>query len=172
MNSRNIILPAKPIEANIDQAVDSLLELGRVTKVKVLQVSKETVTPSIAEALRIKPGTQVVRAVRVRYLDGEPLGYVVSYVLVELSGAVTRAALSESPILAVIRNAGYKLGKATQIIAAMLADPVMTSTLNVEPRAAILRISRTVCDHTGKPILVTHAHYRSDRYQLRLDLHA
>jgi GntR family transcriptional regulator len=53
----------------------------------------------------------------------------------------------------------------------MLADPVMSTTLKVEPRAAILRISRTVCDHAGKPILVTLAHYRSDRYQLRLDLH-
>lgn len=164
--------PAKPIEANIDQAVDSLLELGRVTKVKVLQVVKETVTPSIAEALQLKPGSQVVRAVRVRYLDGEPLGYVVSYVLAELSSAVTRSALSELPILAVIRNAGYRLGKATQIIAAMLADPVMSATLKVEPRAAVLRISRTVFDHAGKPILVTLAHYRSDRYQLRLDLHS
>jgi len=163
--------PAKPIEANIDQAVDSLLELGRVTKVKVLQVGKEMVTPSIAEALKIKPRTRVVRAVRVRYLDGEPLGYVVSYVLEELGGAVTRAALSQMPILAVIRKAGYRLGKATQIIAAILADPIMSSTLKVEPRAAILRITRTVCDHAGRPILVTLAHYRSDRYQLRLDLH-
>jgi GntR family transcriptional regulator len=163
--------PAKPIEANIDQAVDSLLELGRVTKVKVLQVGKEIVTPSIAEALQIKPMTRVVRAVRVRYLDGEPLGYVVSYVLEELAGAVTRAALAEKPILAVIRKAGYRLGKATQIIAAILADPVMSATLKVEPRAALLRISRTVCDQAGRPILVTLAHYRSDRYQLRLDLH-
>ena len=138
----------------------------------MLQVNKESVTPSIAEALRIAPGSEVVRAVRVRYLDGEPLGYVVSYVLLELSHAVTRAALRESPILAVIRNAGYTLGKATQIIAAMLADPVMSSTLKVEPRAAILRITRTVCDDAGTPILVTLAHYRSDRYQLRLDLHA
>ena len=163
--------PAKPIEANIDQAVDSLLELGRVTKVRVLQVGQEAVTPSIAEALQIKAGTPVVRAVRVRSLDGEPLGYVVSYVPLELAGAVTRAALAEMPILAIIRKAGYRLGKATQIIAAILADPVLSAALKVEPRAAVLRISRTVCDQAGKPILVTLAHYRSDRYQLRLDLH-
>jgi GntR family transcriptional regulator len=163
--------PAKPIEANIDQAVDSLLQLGRATKVKVLGVGKEIVSPSIAEALQINPTTPVVRAVRVRYLDGEPFGYLVSFVLEELSGAVTRAALKEMPILAVIRKAGYRLGKATQIIAAVLADPVLSSTLKVEPRAAILRISLTVCDHAGRPILVTLAHYRSDRYQLRLDLH-
>jgi len=165
-------LPAKPIEANIDQAVDSLLELGRATRVRVRQIRTETVTPSIAEALQLAPGSRVVRAVRVRYLDNQPLGYVVSYVIEDLSTAVTRAALARMPMLTVIRNAGYRLGKATQIIAAMLADPVMSAALKVEPRAAILRISRTVCDSAGKPILVTLAHYRSDRYQLRLDLHA
>ena len=163
--------PAKPIEADIDQAVDSMLQIGRATKVKVLGVGKEMVTPSIAEALQIKPRTRVVRAVRVRYLDGEPLGYLVSYVLDELAGAVTRAALSQMPILPVVRKAGYRLGRATQIVAAILADPMMSSTLKVEPRAAILRISLTVCDHAGRPILVTLAHYRSDRFHLRLDLH-
>jgi GntR family transcriptional regulator len=164
--------PAKPIEANIDQRVDTLLELGRVTKVKVLQVRRETVTPPVADALQLAQGSQVVRTVRVRHLDGEPLGYLVSYVINELSGAVTRAALTRSPILAVIRKAGYRLGKATEIIAATLADPVISSTLKVEPRAAMLRVSLTVFDHAGKPILFTLAHYRSDRYQLRLDLHA
>ena len=163
---------AKPIEANIDQAVDSLLELGRVTRVRVLEIRRETVTPSIAEALALPAGAGVVRAVRVRYLDGEPLGHVVSYVPAEVGAAVTRAALAKSPILAVLRNAGHRLGKATQIIAAVLADPPISAALAVEPRAAILRIARTVCDDTGRPILVTLAHYRSDRYHLRLDLHA
>jgi GntR family transcriptional regulator len=164
--------PAKPIEANIDQTVGTLLELGRVTKVKVLHVGRETVIPSIAEALQLDQGARVVRTVRVRHLDGEPLGYLVSYVIDELRGAVTRSALTRSPMLAVIRKAGYRLGKATQIIAAVLADPIVSSTLKVESRAAILRISLTVFDRAGKPLMMTLAHYRSDRYQLRLDLHA
>jgi GntR family transcriptional regulator len=162
--------PAKPIEANIDQAVDSLLELGRVTKVRVLSIRKESSSPSVAEAMQLTPGEQVVRAVRVRYLDAVPLGYVMSYVPVALSAHVTRAGLSKKPILMLIKNAGYRLGKATQVIAAMLADPLLCRTLNVEPRAAILRITRVVFEQSGKPILLTIAHYRSDRYQLRIDL--
>jgi GntR family transcriptional regulator len=164
--------PAKPFEANIDQAVDSWLEFGRLTQVKVLEVGKSTVMPQIAEALQIKPGTQAVRAIRIRYLEGESLGYIVSYVRLELSGSVTHAALRDQPMLAVIRRAGYRLGKATQIIAAILADPIISTALGIEPRAAVLRVSRTVCDHTGRPILATIAHYRSDRYHLRLDLNA
>ena len=162
--------PAKPIEANIEQTLDSLLQLGRATKVRVLRVGREPVTPTVAEALHVKPGTEVIRAVRVRYLDGEALGYVVSYVPAALGRYVTRATLSKTPILEVIRKAGYRLGKATQTIAAVLADPVLCSALHVEPRSAILRISRVSFDHAGDPVLVTFAHYRSDRYQLRIDL--
>jgi GntR family transcriptional regulator len=162
--------PAKPFEANIDQAVDSLLELGRVTKVRVLALDTEEAAPGTAEAMHLQPGELVLRAVRVRYLDGEPLGYVVSYVPADMRRHVTRAGLTKMPILKLIQNAGLQLGKASQTIAAMLADPLICSALAVEPRSAILRITRTVYDPSGKPILLTIAHYRSDRYQLRIDL--
>ena len=162
--------PAKPIEANIDRAMDSLLEFGRVTKVRVLSIDTEVAAPSIAEAMHIGPGERVVRAARVRYLDGEPLGYVVSYVPAALSNHVTRAGLTKMPILKLIKKAGYQPGKATQTIAAMLADPMICRVLAVEPRSAILRITRTVYDAGATPVLLTIAHYRSDRYQLRIDL--
>jgi len=166
-----IFRPAvKPFEANIDQAVDSLLELGRMTKVRVLAIRQEPAGPGIAEAMGLEPGETVVRAVRVRYLDGSPLGYVVSYVPASLSRFVTRAGLTKMPILKLIQNGGHRIGKATQTITAMLADPVICRSLGVEPRSAILRITRSVYDQSGNPILLTIAHYRSDRYQLRIDL--
>jgi GntR family transcriptional regulator len=162
--------PAKPIEANMDQAVDSLLQLGRLTKVRVRALHEEAASPWVAEAMRLKPGERVMRAVRVRYLNDEPLGYVISYVPAALAAHVTRSGLAHTPILKLIKNAGYRLGKATQIVAAILADPVLCRSLAVEPRSAILRITRSVFDPSGKPLLLTIAHYRSDRYQLRLDL--
>jgi len=162
--------PAKPIEANIEQAVDSLLELGRTTKVKVLALQKEPASPWVAEAMHLSPGEQVIRAVRVRYLNNEPLGYVISYVPATLSAHITRRGLERQPILKLIKTAGYRIGKATQTIAAILADPLLCRSLKVEPRSAILRITRSVFDSGEKPILLTVAHYRSDRYQLRLDL--
>src|ERR1700743_2168118 len=45
--------PAKPMEANIEQAVDSLLELGRTTKVRVLMLREELASPSVAEAMHL-----------------------------------------------------------------------------------------------------------------------
>ena len=162
--------PAKPIEANMDQAVDSLIHFGKSTKVRILALRQEEASAWVAEAMGVSPGTMVLRAVRIRYLDEEPLGYIVSFVPNSLSKHVTRSALAHTPILKVIKNAGYQLGKASQTVAAILADPLLSRSLDVEPRSAILRVTRLVSGADGSPLLLTLAHYRSDRYQLRLDL--
>ncbi|WP_227711118.1 GntR family transcriptional regulator [Novosphingobium ovatum] len=162
--------PAKPIEANIDQAVDSLLALGQGTTVNVIEVATENPPHTVASALQLAAGQQVVRAVRVRCLDGEPLGYVVSYVSAELEGVVTQKTLVRAPILRLLDEAGFHAKHAEQTIGAILADTQLAEALDIEPRAAILRISRTVYDENDRPFLITHAHYRSDRFNIRMDL--
>ena len=162
--------PAKPIEANIDQAVDSLLALGQGTTVNVIEVAIETAPNTVASALRLEPGEKVLRAVRVRCLDGEPLGYVVSYVSERLEGAITQKTLVRAPILRLLDEAGYHAKHAEQTIGAIQADTMLAEALDIEPRAALLRISRTVYDEADRPFLLTHAHYRSDRFNIRMDL--
>lgn len=162
--------PAKPIEANIDQAVDSLLALGEGTTVNVIEVSLEKATATVAHALHLPPDAKVVRAVRVRCLDGAPLGYVVSYVAESLASVITQTSLVRAPILRLLDEAGHHAKHAEQTIGAMLADTQLADALNIEPRAALLRISRTVYDEKDEPFLLTFAHYRSDRFHIRMDL--
>jgi GntR family transcriptional regulator len=160
----------KPIEANIDQAVDSLLDFGRRTAVTVLEVERQLPPPVVSAALGTSPHEQVVRAVRVRSLGGEPLGYVLSYVPLALEEVITAKALARSPILELLERAGHKVEHATQTISALEADPVMAQALGVEARSALLRISRTSFDRDQKPFLQTFAHYRADKFTIRLDL--
>ncbi len=162
--------PAKPIEANIDQAVDSLLAFGRRTAVTVLEVAMEMPTPTVAGALKIGATNEVLRAVRVRSMDRVPLGYILSYVPAEFAGAVSAASLANTPILKVLEEAGHKAEQAEQTISAMQADSTISQALGIEPRSALLRISRTVYDARHKPFLLTFAHYRADKFTIRLDL--
>lgn len=162
--------PATPIEANIDQAVDSLMALGRDTTVNVIKVQIEKASRPVANALRLPPDANVVRAIRVRCLGGAPLGYVVSYVPESLAHVITERSLVKAPILRLLDEAGYHAKHAEQTIGAMLADRELTDALDIEPRAALLRITRTVYDEQDRPFLLTFAHYRSDRFNIRLDL--
>jgi GntR family transcriptional regulator len=163
--------PAKPLEANIDQALDSLLAFGRSTSVKVLEVEEEEASPAIAGAMKAEKGERLVRAVRVRYLDNAPLGYIVSYVPVRYAASITPGALEKAPILRLLEEAGCKAAHAAQTIGAMIADQSLSQLLEIESRAALLRITRTVYDAKERPFLLTFAHYRSDRFNIRLDLH-
>jgi GntR family transcriptional regulator len=162
--------PAKPIEANIDQAVDSLMALGEGTTVNVISVERRDATDIIANALQIEEGADVIRAVRVRCLEGIPIGYIVSYVRGELADVISEKTLPRAPLLKLLDEAGLHAERAEQTIGAMLADPSLVEALNVEPLSAILRITRTVYDRNNTPFLRTYAHYRSDRFHVRLDL--
>jgi GntR family transcriptional regulator len=162
--------PAKPLEANIDQAVDSLLVFGRSTKVKVLEIVEEEAAPAIASAMKLQSGARIIRAVRLRFLEATPLGYIVSYVPADFAKTITRRNLEQKPILQLLDEAGCKAAQAQQTIGAMIADQGLSQMLEMESRAALLRISRTVFDAAERPFLLTFAHYRADRFNIRLDL--
>jgi GntR family transcriptional regulator len=162
--------PTRPIEANIDQAVESLLAFGRDTKVRVLQLATQPAPPEIAARLQITAGDPVIRAVRVRLLDHEPLGEVISHVPAALGLRLDRRDLTETPMLALLRDAGHAIGGGGQTISATVAGGHLAALLAIDLRAPILRIERTVLDTGGRPILFTVASYRADRYRIGIDL--
>jgi GntR family transcriptional regulator len=163
--------PAAPIEGHIDQAVESLIAFGRGTQVRVIDLAGMEATAATAAALDIAVGAPVLRALRVRLIDNAPLGAVESFVPANIGIALDRAALTERPLLELIRAAGHAIGAGSQVISAAPADAALAALLEIEPRAAIIRIDRTVRDSAGRPLAFTTARYRGDRYRLTLDLH-
>lgn len=160
-----------PIDGNLEQAVESLLAFGRNTKVKVLDVQEEPADSSAALALGLEEGSPIVVARRLRYLDGEPLGHVVSQVPLRFAGNVDSERLVTTPILALLRDGGNNIGGGRQTISAHPADRLVSAALGIEPRAVVLQVERIVTNTDGVPILRTIAQYRADRYRLSLDLH-
>lgn len=162
--------PAKPLQGNIEQALDSLLNFGRATQVKLLEVGKVPARPPIDEALGVSIGTPVLRVVRVRWLDGQPLGHFVSFIPSDIGKRMTKAKLRTTPMLTLIEEAGVQIGSAYQTISATLADGTLSASLNVDIGSPVLRVSRTVLDVNNRPVQHILAQFRPDRYQIRLDL--
>jgi len=163
--------PSAPIEANLEHAVEALVAFGRNTRVRVLHVQERPADSDVADALQIPAGSSVVCAERIRYLDGEPLGHVVSHVPMPFAAQVTRAALETTPILELIREGGFKISGGRQTVSALAAEPSLAAALQLEPRSVILRIERVVTNPDGVPLLRTIAQYRADRYRVSVDLH-
>lgn len=164
--------PVKPFQGDIHQALESLLTFGRSTKVKLLEAEHVRARAPIDEALEVEPGTEVLRVVRVRWLDDHPLGHFVSFVPMDIAKTMTRAKLKTRPMLDLLEEAGVEIGGAQQTISATLADAALSAGLEVEIGSPILRVSRTVKDRNGRPVQHILAHFRPDKYQIRLDLNS
>lgn len=162
-----------PLEANLEQTVEALLAFGRDTRVRVLALEEGMADAESAAALGLAPGAPLVRAVRLRLLEGTPLGEVVSEVPSGIArGQIDRAALARAPMLALLQELGHRITGGRQTITALSADPDLAARLAIEPRAAVLRVERIVTGEGGAPILRTVARYRADRYRISLDLHS
>jgi GntR family transcriptional regulator len=163
--------PAKPIEGDLDQALESLIAFGQNTQVKLIELDTVSAAPPLDETLGVAAGEPLIRAIRVRWQDDAPLSHYVSHVPAALGVKLTATALRKTPMLTLIREAGIRIGAADQTITATLADAVLASALQVDIGAALLRVSRTVYDTGKRPVQHIQAHFRPDRYQIRLDLH-
>jgi GntR family transcriptional regulator len=162
---------AVPLEANVDQAVESLIAFGRNTPVKVIDIVEEPAPRQVADLLERPEGAMMLRGRRIRHLDKEPLGLTTSWVPADLGVKLTKTLLTRQPILDLMREAGFIPGSGRQTISARHADPETAAILNLEARAALLRVERVIFDADNKAILYTIADYRADRYRLSLDLH-
>ncbi len=161
-----------PMEANIEQTLEALLAVGRATTVQLVELGEEDAEPPIAAALGVAVGDKIMRAVRVRWLDGKPLGCITSFMPSHMGGGFSREALETTPIFTLIADAGLKISTAEQTISAGTADRALARLLDIDMATPILRIRRTCFDPAGQAILHTRAEYPSDRYEVRLDLHA
>ncbi|MEI9992526.1 MAG: GntR family transcriptional regulator [Rhizomicrobium sp.] len=164
--------PVRPFQGNLDTALESLLNFGRSTQVRLLELETVPARPPISDALQVAPETPVVRVVRVRWLEDKPLGYFISFIPASLGVSLTRTALKTTPMLQLIEEAGVRIGAATQTISATLADSVLSAALGVDIGSPILRVSRTVFDKDGRPVQHILAQFRHDRYQIKLDLNS
>lgn len=164
--------PTRPIEGNLGQALDTLIFFGRNTKVNVLSVEHVPALAAEADLLKVNSGECLIRAERIRLLDDEPLGHLISHVPVALGVAITAEALRATPMLTMIEHAGVAIGEARQRISAVLANGAMSQHLDVPIGAPILQIRRILYDQSGCPIQLVTAHYRGDRYQISLALNS
>lgn len=160
----------RPMAADFADALAHLSEMGRMTSVRLLSFGYEEAPPAIAAALNLPLGSTVQRSVRVRALDGAPFSYLVTCVPEAIGRTYSEADLASRPLLTLLERSGLSLDRATQSVGAQLATPEIAAALETETGSALIALTRTVYDRTGRGIEHLSALYRPDRYVFRMDL--
>lgn len=148
---------------------DDLTGLGQTPGTRVLTNRVEPADQSVAELLEAPDLGSVLRLTRVRSTDGEPIALMNNYLPAGII-TPTDADLEERGLYRMLRAAGVRLHSAQQTIGARVADSSDAPLLSETPGAALLTMTRTTYDETGRVVEYGWHVYRASRYSFNLSL--
>ncbi|HAE47358.1 MAG TPA: GntR family transcriptional regulator [Tistrella mobilis] len=159
-----------PIRAPLDGLIATIQNIGARSGVRLVSLARVAAPAAIAEELKIDPGTELVAAERVRSADGRPFALLATHTLPAAAAAFTERSLAHRPRLGLFEEAGFAVAAARQKLSAQLADDRLAVLLEVEPGAALLRLTRTMYDQAMRPFDHLVSLYVPGRFEYRMDL--
>jgi GntR family transcriptional regulator len=141
---------------------------GGVARGKTLSVREGKATAVVAEALRIAPGTPLLTATLLRWVNDEPIACGV----IQAEPALTRALLAQdlnvNDVMVVLESRlGYRLKSSHIEAGAVAAGKMRGRLLHVDEAAPLLRVRFTPHDATGKPLVFSEMYFRADRFSYK-----
>lgn len=136
-----------------------------------LLAAAEEPADAMADALDIRPSATVVRIVRLRTADGEPIAIDESVFPAALVPGLAARLDGEVSVTEVLeRDYGLRAERAEETMEAAVADPVSAGLLAVEPGLPLLLLTRRAFLADGTPLERARSLLRGDRAVVVADL--
>ncbi|WP_104992153.1 GntR family transcriptional regulator [Deinococcus sp. NW-56] len=145
---------------------------GGTPGARVLSFEEGRPTGQELLTLGLSPGDAVYRLRRLRTADGEPLAVEESTLPAALVGRLTEAEVTDASLYALLAGRGLSPVRAVRHLRAVNAQEPLAGWLAVSPGAALLATERVSWAADGRPVEYGRAHYRGDRYDFVMELHA
>jgi len=118
-----------------------------------------------AQALKLSPGEQVYAVKRLRFVNGEPVAVVTSFLPARLFAGIDKQDLEKRSLYDIFeRDYNRKLHWAEESLGAVIASADDAHVLQAEPSSALLLIKETTFDSQEIPIEYSVSLLRGDRY--------
>lgn len=120
-----------------------------------------------AARLLIEPDQPIVRVVRLRLVDHEPMSIERLELPAALLPGLTAADMEDGNFYRLLRERfDIVVCDAVQTLEPAVANPDQAELLGIPVYAPILQVERTTRDTTGRTVEFAHAVYRGDRYRI------
>lgn len=164
-------LSSKGIVQSLDGFYQDMAARGLETVTKVLEQGIVPAGPKIAEYLALEPMSPVIKIIRLRFISGDPIVLVTSYLPFELCRSLVNADLTHASLYVFLeRECGLVIGRGRRRIDAIAATEEEAKLLDVEPRAPLLKIDSISYLDEGKPIEYFHGLFRGDRLRFEAEI--
>jgi GntR family transcriptional regulator len=155
----------KPVRGPLVGMLESLIEMGEHSIVRVISIEKVVPPADIRDRLGLSQDDLVHKTIRVSSSEeGEPYAYYVSWT-VGISRAYTKRKLESTPRLKLLQENDINLIKMEQVLSATNASGRIAAELEVDPGAALLSVRRFGYAENDVVVDVLDGLYNPSRYQ-------
>ncbi|WP_417718932.1 GntR family transcriptional regulator [Salipiger sp.] len=161
-----------PVQLKADFAtlMPQLQRYAEESTARLLSFAYVTAPPMVGEALNLRPGDRVQRAVRLRLANDKAFSHLTTFVPESIAQSYSEADLASTPLFRLLERRGLQVDHARQTVSAVLATPETADPLETTVGAALIALTRVVYDSDGAGIEYLSALYRPDRFQLEMTL--
>jgi len=139
---------------------------------QVLEFETAAAGPQMARRLQLAPAAEVLRVVRLRIVDGEPMAIERIHLPGALVPGLKAGDMVAGSFYRLLRERfDVDVRSAVQTLEATVTDETEASLLGVPVYFPALMVERTTRDSAGQIVEFVRSIYRSDRYRVTSELH-
>jgi GntR family transcriptional regulator len=148
-----------------------MAERGHPPVSQVLKQHAIPASPKVAGYLRLEPGTLVLEIERLRFVQGEPMTLVTTYLPFAASSEILQEDLTRQSLYALLeKRCGLVIARGQRILEAVAANQYEANLLQVERGAPLMLLDSVSYLSDGKAIEYYHALHRGDRTRFEAEL--
>jgi GntR family transcriptional regulator len=152
---------------------EEMLARGATTGIKLLDLRTEPVKGRAAENLGLPEGTAVMALERLRFVNGQVVGYEIRYLPEEIGKALTSDEIHNQPLVPALRRIlGKPRTRLSLNVTASTARRKEASVLETKVGAPVLVREHTWYYEPEGPMQYGKSIFRGDRYQMSVDFTA
>lgn len=168
------VAPPKLRERFVHQVAgiyDDLKSRGLTIRTQILEQAVIPASKIVAPELQLVVGNPVVKLVRLRFVEDEPLLISTTFLPYRLVPGLENENLTDASLYAVLREKyGIRIGRGTRLVEAIPCSDKEAELLRVAPATPLLVVSGTMHDVEGRPVECGWARHRGDRSQIEITI--
>jgi len=138
---------------------------GLIPSARLLNLEIEEPELEVAQALKLTPGERIYKITRLRFVNGEPVALVISYLPARIFAGIDRQDLEKQSMYHIFEHTyRRKLQWAEEVIGAVNAGDDDARALEAKPGSPLLIIKETTYDDHDVAIEYSLSLLRGDRY--------
>ena len=164
-------ISSRSLVQSLEGFYGEMAERGVPVLTQVLEQTLEPADPDVAANLELEAMAPVVKLVRLRFVEEEPIVLVESHLPYEMCRDVIKADLEQGSLYAFLEEeCGLTIGRGWRRIEAIAADEEAAARLAVDTGSPLIRLKSVSYTPEGTPLEYFDALFRGDRARFEVDI--